>query len=121
MSERLGRHPSEVRRARALVRAALRRSGLERLLSPVELAVSELVTNALRHGRGEVGLTAAVQDDELRVEVADEGGGRPVVRAAGPTPFDPGGWGLQFVEQLADRWGSQIEEGHTRVWFTRRL
>lgn len=119
--ETLGRQLSEVSRARSLVRGALLRWGLEHLVAPIELAVSELVSNALRHGEGLVGLTVALDDDELRVEVSDQGGGQPRMRRTAPSAAEPGGWGLRLVDQLADRWGSHRERGRTLVWFTRRV
>ena len=74
--------------------------------------VSELVTNALRHGRGEIILRITPATDQLTVEVADEGVGEVVIAAA---PGTGGGWGLRIVDELADTWG--IESGSTRVWF----
>jgi anti-sigma regulatory factor (Ser/Thr protein kinase) len=75
-----------------------------------QLLVSELVSNAVVHGRGKIELTVDV--GRGRFEVRDEGGGRPKMRDdPGPT----GGWGLRLVDQLALRWG--LREGHTCVWF----
>jgi hypothetical protein len=34
----------------------------------------------------------------------------------GPTPGEPGGWGLFLTERLADRWGVDRENGWTTVW-----
>lgn len=84
------------------------------LLGDAELLVSELVTNALRHGRGAVELHAALDENRLLVEVVDEGTGfeRVLRRRA----FDQvGGWGLEIVEDVASRWG--VHEGTTHVWF----
>jgi anti-sigma regulatory factor (Ser/Thr protein kinase) len=76
------------------------------------LMVSELVTNALRHGRGEITLRITPAADHLTVEVADEGDGEVAIAAA---PGTGGGWGLRIVEELADTWGT--DSGSTRVWF----
>jgi anti-sigma regulatory factor (Ser/Thr protein kinase) len=76
------------------------------------LMVSELVTNALRHGEGIVTVAIEAGPDALRVEVADEGHGHVgITSAAGAA----GGWGLRIVEELADGWGATV--GSTRVWF----
>lgn len=84
------------------------------LLDDAELLVSELVTNALRHGRGGVELHAALDDNRLFVEVVDEGTG--FERTLRRSEFDQvGGWGLEIVEELASRWG--VHEGTTHVWF----
>jgi anti-sigma regulatory factor (Ser/Thr protein kinase) len=76
------------------------------------LMVSELATNALRHGDGAVTLRMVVAPDALIVEVADEG--RSSV-AISPSPGASGGWGLRIVDELADDWGATV--GSTRVWF----
>jgi anti-sigma regulatory factor (Ser/Thr protein kinase) len=76
------------------------------------LMVSELVTNALRHGRGAITMGVTAGSDDLTIEVADEGHGTvELVPAPGPS----GGWGLRIVDELADAWGAH--EGSTRVWF----
>jgi anti-sigma regulatory factor (Ser/Thr protein kinase) len=76
------------------------------------LLVSELVTNAFRHGMPPITLTTELHPGFLRVEVADAGGGRPRRRAR---PSADGGWGLLLVEQASDRWG--VADGSMRVWF----
>ena len=86
------------------------------LKGDVALLVSELVTNRVEHGAaGDLRLhISAPSPRRLRVEVADQGFGfLPKPRQDGRT--EPGGWGLQLVERLADRWG--VHEGSTRVWF----
>jgi anti-sigma regulatory factor (Ser/Thr protein kinase) len=67
----------------------------------IRLAVTEAVTNAVRHAYrrtpGAVQVTATELDGELWVLVADEGCGHQA-----PTP-DPGlGWGLALIAQSCD-------------------
>ena len=85
-------------------------------LYEASLCLSELVSNAIEHPGSagpEFGLTLAVRDDRLRVEVEDPGSG---FTPGPPTTGDERGWGLFIVDKLADRWG--VEEGeHTTVWF----
>jgi anti-sigma regulatory factor (Ser/Thr protein kinase) len=76
------------------------------------LLTSELVANALRHGKGVVTLHVVREPEELVVEVADEGHGAIEMT---PKPSSLGGWGLRVVDQLADDWG--VRPGSTRVWF----
>jgi anti-sigma regulatory factor (Ser/Thr protein kinase) len=76
------------------------------------LMVSELATNALRHGQGAVTIRIVVAPDSLTVEVADHGHGTVAVT---PEPGVSGGWGLRIVDELADGWGASA--GSTRVWF----
>jgi anti-sigma regulatory factor (Ser/Thr protein kinase) len=91
-------------------------------IAELRLLVSELVTNAVRHGldrRGAVELTLSLVGRCLRVEVADGGGGfTPPTREHDPE--DPGGWGLVVVDELVDRWGVEAAGG-TRVWFERNV
>jgi anti-sigma regulatory factor (Ser/Thr protein kinase) len=80
------------------------------------LMVSELVTNAVRHGRGStVRMTARVRRGSLHVEIVDGGDGFEAPdRPAHPT--SPGGRGLRIVGSLSDDWG--VYEGNsTHVWF----
>jgi two-component sensor histidine kinase len=76
------------------------------------LLVSELVTNAFRHGMPPITLTPELHPGFRRVEGAAAGGGRPRRRAE---PSADGGWGLLLVEQASDRWG--VADGSMRVWF----
>jgi anti-sigma regulatory factor (Ser/Thr protein kinase) len=86
----------------------------EDLLVDAELLVSELVTNAIRHGRGEISLCARVDEDRLLVEVIDEGSG--FEHELRRREFEQvGGWGLDIVDDVSSRWG--VHEGTTHVWF----
>ena len=53
-------------------------------------------------------------DEGMRASVHDEGVGQSIATPE-PRP-DRGGWGLMFVDQLADTWG--VESDSSRVWFT---
>jgi anti-sigma regulatory factor (Ser/Thr protein kinase) len=83
-------------------------------LEVARLLVSELVTNAVVHGRGVITVRAQIDDDRLLVEVIDEGGG--FERTVRQRDFESlGGRGLAIVDTAASRWG--IHEGTTHVWF----
>jgi anti-sigma regulatory factor (Ser/Thr protein kinase) len=83
-------------------------------LGTAKLLASELVTNAVLHGAGEITLRAALDDDRLLVEVIDQGSG--FERVVGEQNFEKiGGWGLHIVDTEASRWG--VHEGTTHVWF----
>ena len=83
-------------------------------LSDVLLVVTELVTNAVVHGQGNVVLRLQLEDGVLRGEVIDQGGGfERELRTHGPD--DVTGRGLLLVESIASRWG--VHEGTTHVWF----
>jgi len=83
------------------------------VLTDAELLISELATNALLHGRGNIKLRAAIDEQRLWAAVIDEGAGfdgSPRRRAHDQI----GGWGLDLVDVLASRWGVA---DNTHVWF----
>jgi len=90
-----------------------------RLLNDMRLLVSELVTNSVRHTASDrVELEVMVSSDLIRVSVTDRGSGFEV--SPRDEDADPcSGWGLFLVDQLADRWGVEVED-QTEVWFELR-
>jgi anti-sigma regulatory factor (Ser/Thr protein kinase) len=81
----------------------------------VWLLVTELVTNAVRHG-GAANDRPRRQADRIRVEVVDSG--TDFEPPAPPTSGDAsGGWGLFLVDRLAERWGICPARAGTCVWF----
>ncbi|MFF2301260.1 SpoIIE family protein phosphatase [Streptomyces sp. NPDC058128] len=111
---RLPREPRSVGRARELARTQLKAWDLEPLVDTVELLVSELVTNALRYGEGEIRLRL-LRDRTLVCEVWDAGLVQPRRRRAKDT--DEGGRGLQLVGLLSSSWGSRRTPRGKTVWF----
>ncbi|MFE7586065.1 SpoIIE family protein phosphatase [Streptomyces gardneri] len=110
----LPREPRSVGRARELARTQLKAWDLEPLVDTVELLVSELVTNALRYGEGEIRLRL-LRDRTLVCEVWDAGLVQPRRRRARDT--DEGGRGLQLVGLLSSSWGSRRTPRGKTVWF----
>ncbi|APY86553.1 PAS domain S-box protein [Streptomyces alfalfae] len=110
----LPRDPKSVGRARELACEQLRAWDLERLCDTAELLVSELVTNALRYGEGEIRLRLLL-DRTLVCEVWDGGFVQPRRRRARDT--DEGGRGLQLVGLLSAGWGSRRTPRGKTVWF----
>ncbi|WP_406386712.1 SpoIIE family protein phosphatase [Streptomyces sp. NBC_01618] len=111
---RLPREPRSVGRARELARGQLLAWGLDDLVDTTELLVSELVTNALRYGEGEIRLRL-LRDRTLVCEVWDAGLVQPRRRRARDT--DEGGRGLQLVGLLSVGWGSRRTPRGKTVWF----
>ncbi|MFI8002241.1 SpoIIE family protein phosphatase [Streptomyces sp. NPDC086010] len=111
---RLPREPRSVGRARELAREQLGAWGLDDLVDTTELLVSELVTNALRYGEGEIRLRL-LRDRTLVCEVWDAGLVQPRRRRARDT--DEGGRGLQLVGLLSAAWGSRRTPRGKTVWF----
>lgn len=92
----------------------------DQLVADATLMVSELVTNAIRHGTGPCELTIEVTAVAMRVDVRDAGAALPVLRS--PSPDDAFGRGLGIVADLADDWGIESTPGiGNNVWFSLRL
>lgn len=94
-----------------------RRALLERFPAlPVQVrenalvAVTELVTNAVRFGRAPIHVRAELETERLVLEVEDEGQQRPRRRV----PAEDGGIGLNLVYLLTDR--VEISRDRSRVW-----
>ncbi|UWE13986.1 SpoIIE family protein phosphatase [Actinacidiphila bryophytorum] len=106
--------PTSVARARELARDQLLAWDLGDLVDTTELLVSELVTNALRHGYGDIRLRLLL-DRTLVCEVWDSALVQPRRRRARDT--DEGGRGLQLVTMLSESWGSRRTHRGKTVWF----
>ena len=110
--------PSAVPEARRLAAdVAARRMSAEQCHN-LELAVTEVVANAVRHSCSDddVKLSMTPKDGYLCVRVTDGGAGL-VPRPGAMGSEDGAGFGLFIVEQLTRRWGMTREGGKTRVWF----
>ena len=89
-------------------------------LYEVSLLLSELVTNAVRHGGAgaddRIGIDIQLRSDSIRVSVTDPGEGfeRPETPRAHPGRH--GGQGLPLLQELASEWDVERGKG-TRVWF----
>ncbi|MDH6123287.1 ATP-binding protein [Kitasatospora sp. GP82] len=94
--------PRNVGRARLLTGTALAAWGAGALADTAQLVVSELVTNAVRYGRGAISITLALTDTALQISVADFGRELPQVREAGEE--DSTGRGLTIVTTLCEQW-----------------
>lgn len=93
----------------------------ERVPSPhaadAALVLSELATNALRHGLGEIVVRAVLElDGTIQIAVTDSGDELPALQ-----PVDPqrvGGLGLRIIDQLCSAWGTAPFPGGKTVWAT---
>ncbi len=85
----------------------------------VQLLVTELVTNSLRHARfgsgDAIDIRVEVDDEKTRVSVCDPGG-ESEPRLVEQDLESTGGRGLYLVDAMADRWGIQTNT-RTCVWF----
>ncbi len=113
--------PEAVGEARALVRDTLTAWGMPALADDAELIVSELVTNALRHGAAPVVLTlSAIGPAALACAVADGGPKLPKLDRQPPGPDAIDGRGLGIVRALARGLGVWPDSGGIgkTIWFT---
>jgi serine phosphatase RsbU (regulator of sigma subunit)/anti-sigma regulatory factor (Ser/Thr protein kinase) len=105
--------PAVVADARAWAARQLAEWGLEEADFAMELVVSELVTNAIRHGAPPIQLRL-IRDAAVICEVSDGSNTSPHLRQA--MTFDEGGRGLLLVAQVAQRWGSRHHAVGKTIW-----
>ncbi|GAA3197277.1 ATP-binding protein [Actinocorallia longicatena] len=94
----LDQQDEPVRFARRGVVTALGGWGLSDLRDTAELLVSELVTNAVRHGKPPVRLTLAIERERVEIRVSDGSPEPPLPRAGD----EDGGFGLTVADALAE-------------------
>jgi anti-sigma regulatory factor (Ser/Thr protein kinase) len=117
---------SAVPAARVELVALLESCGVaETTVAEAELAASELLGNAVVHGRpgprGTISLRVRVRDEVVEVAVTDGGpadGGVADVRPRRTSVVATSGRGLRIVRSLAQEWGVIVDEeaGDTTVW-----
>ena len=101
--------------ARALLRGLLDAGPLASRFEDGALALSELVTNAVLHGRGPIVVTLSADDEVLRVEVADANPVSPSFSMLDQTAVT--GRGLLLIGAVSDRWGVEPSADGKAVWF----
>ena len=111
--------PASVPQARRIACEVAEAHLEEAQLKSFELAVTEVVSNAVRHGgelNDSIRLAVTPKDGYMCVQVTDSGPG--LVPKPGALEADAdGGFGLFIVEQLTRRWGVTRQDNQTRVWF----
>jgi anti-sigma regulatory factor (Ser/Thr protein kinase) len=113
---RLARDPHAAVQARRFARAwAAERALPEPVVEDIELVVSELVTNAIRHGEPPIELELSQPTaGTIRGEIRD---GSDVAPAPKPAPDYRGGFGLRIVDARSSRWGTTARSDGKDVWF----
>jgi anti-sigma regulatory factor (Ser/Thr protein kinase) len=101
--------------ARRFVTEALRAWGRDGLVDAAELVVSELVGNAIRHGRSRFRVSVATVAGGVRVSVTDPSPALPSLRSDDPHGAT-NGRGMHLVEALARSWGAESHDGGKTVW-----
>jgi anti-sigma regulatory factor (Ser/Thr protein kinase) len=101
--------------AREFVRRALAAWDCDDVDEVASLLTTEVVGNAVRYAADQIALRVSLEDHTFRVEVRDTNPTLPERRQ--PRHDMTSGRGLQVVEALAARWGSQREAAGKTVWF----
>lgn len=115
-TRRFERAVPEIPRSRRFVADTLRSQGTDPD-DAVLLITSELVTNAVRHGDGDVELRVILEHGRVRLEVLDDGHAPLAAPEVVPPPDAAGGRGLHLVRSVAQHWGSGFDrDGRTMVW-----
>ncbi|MFF7791596.1 SpoIIE family protein phosphatase [Streptomyces sp. NPDC007991] len=105
--------PSVVAEVRASAMRRMAGWGLDETAFAAELILSELITNAIRHGAGPIRVRL-LYGRTLICEVSDVSNTAPHLRRAAST--DEGGRGLFLVAQLSQSWGTRyLPEGKV-IW-----
>lgn len=111
----VGEH--SVRHIRRIVRSLLTEWEMPHLVDAVELAVTELVTNVVRHVPDRRCELVVLRTAGVRVEVTDGCAQRPVMRRE-LEPEAEGGRGLVLLDAVVDKWGvARAAGGGKTVWF----
>lgn len=105
--------PSAVAAARKAVSKRLSEWGASDQIFPMELIVSELVTNAIRYAAPPITLRL-IRDQVLICEVSDASSTAPHLRRA--RDWEEGGRGLMLVAQMAHRWGTRHGLTGKTIW-----
>ena len=98
------------------------------MIDAAEVALSELVTNAVMHAGTTTEVTLHFDESVLGVAVRDHGGASSVDESAWPVeppddedPLRVFGRGLSLVAALVDRWGTERDATGTIAWFELEL
>ncbi len=107
-------------KARELLGRVLDDSAASERLALCGLALSEVVTNAVRHGgngaSAEINVSIERADDVVRITVVQPGPVRDIPSIVEmPEPWSMNGYGLSIVDAVTDRWGIHLSP--PSVWF----
>ena len=118
-THRLAHEPASVAVARHGLRDLLEREGVgDSVVYDATLVLSELVSNAVRHGRptptGHVEVSWSLEPERLVLEVCD-GGRTGTVEAVEADADSDHGRGLMIVGEVCDRWHVDRRDRRTHV------
>jgi anti-sigma regulatory factor (Ser/Thr protein kinase) len=108
--------PERVAHVRRQAHRVLQSWALDEVAWAVELLLTELAGNVVRHARTPYDVTMSFDQHTLRVSVRDDSRTPPRPRVH-VSPTESEGRGLLLVERLATRWGSEPDGHGKAVWF----
>lgn len=111
----VARDPAAVGPVRNACVRQLEQWGLHHLVYGAELILSELITNAVRHGAEPIHVRL-LHTRTLICEVSDGSSTSPHIRQAKDT--DEAGRGLFLVAQFAEHWGTRYSPRGKTIWAT---
>ncbi|MFF3357125.1 ATP-binding protein [Streptomyces sp. NPDC002917] len=116
-SETLPRTPESAAAARELARTALTAWGQDELIEDALLIITELVSNAVEHGRiGPIRIIVTQPTKRfIRLGVVDRSKAIPIMRLDS-NQDDVHGRGLLLVDALSHRWGTDLYRWGKQVW-----
>jgi anti-sigma regulatory factor (Ser/Thr protein kinase) len=112
--------PASIAVARQRLTADLSAAGIvQAAVGDAALVISELLSNAIRHGRPLPGSSLqvawALRNGDVEVTVSD--GGAPTIPRPAHAPLSSlGGRGLGIVEYVARTWGVRTDDAGLTVW-----
>jgi anti-sigma regulatory factor (Ser/Thr protein kinase) len=107
--------PGAAPQARAALAALVAGTPMAARSADAALALTELVTNAVLHGREPLVVQLDLRADELTVSVRDGNPVSPSFSMLDPTAVT--GRGLLLISATADSWGVEPRPGGKSVWF----
>jgi anti-sigma regulatory factor (Ser/Thr protein kinase) len=110
--------PAAVAQARRFLRNTVHGWDIdEETTDAAELCLSELVTNAVIHEHSGCSVRVLLEQGILTTTVRDNGTPQAGAVEHADDPLRVHGRGLELVDVLATRWGSELDTVGTTVWF----
>ncbi len=111
--------PESVSAGRDFLAKTLSSWGYAEAMDNARLLLSEVLTNAVQHGQGPIGVHLCRTDADLTVEISDHSPALPQPRQAGED--EESGRGLLLVRALADDWGVRPTDAGKTTWFSLKM
>ena len=107
---------SSVPEARHFVETALATWAPSDLTWEAAVCVTELAGNCALHAKTDFTIRLEMSDTALRIEVSDGSRRTPTLRDHGSNATT--GRGLRLLQNIASRWGVEVNPGGKTVWLT---